>query len=247
MMSREIALVRQEAGGKHVGNPFARERSAGDGVYLMLGIFNLFAERECDVVKRAVGEHFLADKLLLEFLFHDARTETGSFALMSEVSSIDGFEILLEGKIAGDTAPKSATVEGYYVDGVVIHLGDIEGKALGVVVFGRDVFRFYVEATCGVNHLSFYIEHRSGHDVLPVGFHHVGRVADVECSQDLSSFVIGDVLILLAFERRSDKRQQEGGEDHQHRGVDKRIYVAVGIEFHCLDRFIVVWRDASAC
>ena len=247
MMSREIALVRQQAGGKHVGHPIARERSAGDGVHLVFGIFDLFAERECDVVEGAVGKYLLADKLLLEFLFHDARTETGCFTLVSEIGTINGFEILFECQIARDTTPKSATVEGYYVDGVVVHLGDIEGKALGVVVFGRDVFRFYVEATCGVNHLSFYIEHRSGHDVLLVRFYDIRGVANVECSQDLSSLVVGDVLILLAFERRGDECQQEGGENHQHRGVDERIYVAVGIEFHCLDRFIVVWRDASAC
>ena len=69
-----------------------------NGVHLMFGIFDLFAERECDVVEGAVGKHLLADKLLLEFLFHDTRTETGCFTLVSEIGTINGFEILLSAK-----------------------------------------------------------------------------------------------------------------------------------------------------
>ena len=70
----------------------------------------------------------------------------------------------------------------------------------------------------------FTLSTRSGHDVLLVRFYDIRGVANVECSQDLSSFVIGDVLILLAFERRATNASKKAAKIIQHRGV-VRAYI----------------------
>ena len=165
----------------------------------MFLVFYLLAKRKCNFLESAISESLLILKLILEFFFNNASTKTSCFTFVSEISTINSVEIFLQRKITRDTAPKSTTIEGNYIDGVIVHLGYIKRKLFTSWILSGDVFALNIETTLFLQNLAVYIQNKVIKNHFLVFACHIFYITDVERRKNLSAFVICNIRILFVF------------------------------------------------
>ena len=169
---------------------------------------------------------FQSGKFILEVFTGNFSTQTGRFAGMREIHSVDSVFVVIQGYIAPDGSPQTYAVDGEDIFSLSVYFCH---KHVQAVVFfhfffvgGRKfAFVFFQCAVFLHQHVGFYI-----FIIFCLGISHV---SDVQCGEDLLFSIHLHILILCFLQRRAYKSQQKCYDNNHYRSINEGVSVTVGI------------------